>query len=195
MSAQAASSLDETLFGRIAVFNNYLRQEQLDECLEIQRTTSPTRSIGEILLEKGFITSEQLRVVLEVRRKKVRKVGRRVEEAKRSNRGFGELALNRRLISLEDLEGAVLEQQRLDSLNLHFCLGEVLVAQGKMTPADVIDVLARQGKCILICPGCDSHFNVTKHHEGRSHHCPHCGVELIQPRFLDTIAVDGVLVE
>lgn len=189
------STLDETLFGRIAVFNNYLRQEELDECLAIQRTDASARFIGDILLEKGYITAEELNTVLSIRRKKVRKMPRRPEESRESNRTFGDLALAQSLISIDDLESAVLEQQRLSQLNLHFCLGEVLLAQGKMRVEQVIDVLSRQGKCILFCPVCESHFNVVKYQTWKTYKCLGCGAELIRPRFLDTIAVDGVIQE
>lgn len=188
-------TLDETLFGRIAVFNNYLRQDQLDECLIIQRTDATARCIGDILLEKRYITQEQLNTILEIRRKKIRKVPRKPEESRESNRAFGELAVSAGLISLDDLEGAVLEQQRLGQLNLHFCLGEVLVAQSKMSTSHVVDLLGQQGKCILLCPVCESHYNVIKYQARKLYPCPQCGAGLIQPKFLDTIAVDGVIEE
>ncbi len=188
-------TLDETLFGRIAVFNSYLRQDQLDECLMIQRTDASARFIGDILLEKGYLTPEQLNTILEIRRKKIRKVPKKPGEARESNRTFGDLTLAAGLINLEDLEGAVLEQERLSQLNLHFCLGEVLVAQGKMKAAQVIDMLGKQGKCILLCPVCESHYNVIKYQAWKTYPCLHCGGQLIQPKFLDTIAVDGVIEE
>jgi len=189
------ATLDETLFGRIAVFNNYLRQDQLDECLAIQRTDATERCIGDILLEKGYISQEALRTILEIRRKKVRKVPQRPEEFRESNRAFGDLALGLGWITLDDLEGAVLEQQRLLQLNLHFCLGEVFLAQGKLTTSQVVDLLSKQGKCILFCPVCESHFNVVKFQTWKTYHCPSCDAELLHPKFLDTVAVDGVLEE
>ncbi len=189
------SSLDESLFGRIAVFNNYLRQDHLDECLSVQRALSPPRPIGDLLLEKGYITREQLRTILEIRRKKLRKMQRKPEEARETNRAFGDFALGSGRISIDDLEEAVLEQQRLASMNLHFCLGEVLVARGKMSASDVLDILSQQGKCILLCPVCDAHYNVVKFRSGKTYRCVHCGTDLIKPKFLDTIAVDGVIEE
>lgn len=189
------ATLDETLFGRIAVLNNYLRQDQLEECLAIQRTDASRRYIGDILLEKGYITPDQLSTILEVRKKKIRKVPRKAEEARESNRSFGDLAVSVGMISLDDLEAAVLEQERLGQMNLNFCLGEVLVAQGRLRPTQVVDVLSRQGKCILFCPVCEAHYNVLKYQAWKPYPCPQCEGTLIQPKFLDTIAVDGVIEE
>ncbi len=188
-------TLDETLFGRIAIFNKYLRQDQLDECLTIQRTDATPRFIGDILLEKGYLKLEQLNTILEIRRKKIRKIQKKPGEAQESNRVFGDLTLLAGLITLDDLEGAVLEQERLSQINLHFCLGEVLVAQGKLKARQVIVILGKQGKCILLCPICESHFNVVKYRASKTYSCPQCSNHLIQPRFLDTIAVDGVIEE
>jgi len=187
------SSLDESIFGRIAVLNNYLRRDQLEECLRIQHSESPPRRIGDILLEKGYLTGEQLRTILEVRRKKARKLLRKPDEAAVNNKVFGALAVQSGMISLTDVEDAILEQERLLQLNLHFCLGEILVAREKITAEQAMDIIARQGKRILLCPVCDSHFNVVRFREDRRYQCPECRADLIQPRFLDSIAVDAVI--
>lgn len=187
------SSLDENIFGRIAVLNDYLRPEQLEECLQIQRSESPSRRIGDILLERGYLTQEQLRTILEVRRKKVRKVQRDPLELQETDRRFGELALAERLVGLDDLEEAILEQQRLLGIGLHFRIGEILVARSKMKPADVLRILRAQGKRILICPACDTHYNVREFREGRAYSCARCRAALFEPKFLDTVAVDALL--
>ncbi|MBI4602986.1 MAG: hypothetical protein HY721_13595 [Planctomycetes bacterium] len=186
-------SFDENLFGRIAVLNNYLRQDQLEECLEIHRAESPPRTIGEVLLEKGYITREQLQSILEIRRKKSRRVLPRPEEERAAQRSFGELALGLGFISLDDLEEVVLEQERLRQLNLHFGLGEILVSRSKLTVSDVMGILDRQGKSILVCAGCDLHYNVVRFREGRTYRCPCCEGDLVRPRFFETVAADGVI--
>jgi len=189
------ATLDETLFGRIAVFNDYLRQDQLDETLKIQRSESPPRNIGEILLERGYITHEQLRTILEIRRKKVRKLQRKPAETRESNRTFGDLAVSSGRLTLADLEDAVLEQQRLNLLNLRFFLGEVLVARGTLPPETVLEILKEQGKGVLVCAVCDFHYNVVRYKEGKIYRCFQCDTELMQPKLLDTIAVDGIIEE
>lgn len=187
------SSIDENLFGRIAVLNNYLRRDQLDECLAMQRTQSPQRNIGDILLEKGYLTTQQLAMILEIRRKKTRKGQRNPEEVREGDRTFGSLAVGMGLIVTNDLEDAILEQQRLETLNLHFRLGEILVARAKLRPAEVMEVLRRQGKCVLACFLCDTHYNVLKYHSDTTYRCVRCGSELVRPRYLDTFAVDAVI--
>jgi hypothetical protein len=187
------SSLDENIFGRVAILNNYLRPDQLDECLQIQRAAGPQRRIGDILREKGYLTEAQLKTILTIRQKKIRKVQRDLEELRKTDKSFGRLALQLGLITIDDLEAAILEQQRLSTLNLHFRLGEVFVANGKLQPSDVLDLLRRQGKRILICPVCDIHYNVVEYRENKVYRCVKCDTELSVPKFLDSVTVDAIL--
>lgn len=48
-----------SLFGRIALARRLVSQEQLDECLELQ-AADPERRLGEIMVEKGFLTDKQV---------------------------------------------------------------------------------------------------------------------------------------
>jgi hypothetical protein len=187
------ASLDESLFGRIAVLNNYLRADQLEECLRIQRAESPPRRIGDILLEKKYLTEEQLRTILEIRRKKSRKSQANQGEVRENDKAFGHLALQSGLVNLDQLEGAILEQQRLKHLNLHFRLGEIMVAKRMLEASDVVRLLRSQGKQILLCPVCDIHYNVVRYQEGKGYRCNKCQSDLLEPKFLDTVAVDALI--
>jgi len=186
-------SQEENLFGRIAVYGNYIRPDQLEECLRIQREESPTRPLGEILVSRGYIDDEQLRMILEIRRKKGRRGSRRSDAAREQESQFGKLALEASLITMDDLEDAILEQQRLDSLNLHFRLGEILVTKGKMMPSDVLEILRRQGKRLLVCPVCDLHYNVKGFRNDREYACTRCPAKLLEPRYLETVAADAFI--
>ena len=185
--------MDESLLGRIAVFNKFVRQDQLEECLRIQRSESPPRQLGEILVERGALTEEQLQIILEIRRKKARKILRKPEEARKSDNVFGKIAVDLGYITLDDLEDAILEQQRLDHLNLHFRIGEILVAKSKMKLPEVLEILRRQGKRILICPICDIHYNIVAFKNGKSYSCAKCQAKLLEPKFLETVAADAYI--
>jgi hypothetical protein len=186
-------SIDDSIFGRIAVLSNYVRPDQLDECLKVQRQESPPRHLGRILLDRGYLNEEQLRIILEIRRNKARRNLRKNEDLRQTDTSFGKLARDAGYITLDDLEEAILEQQRLQHINLHFRLGEILVAKTKMKVGQVLEILARQGKRILICPLCDVHYNVPKFEAERAYQCAKCQVRLLEPKFLDTVAADAVL--
>jgi hypothetical protein len=97
------------------------------------------------------------------------------------------------LVDLDTLEDAVLEQQRLAVLNLHFSLSEVLLSRGRVGARDVLSVLAKQGQRVLECPICDCHYRVAEFVEGRRYQCPRCQSVLEQAKFLDPLMVDAVL--
>lgn len=189
----ATMRLDETLFGRIAVFNKYITRSQLEECLALQRRENPSRRIGDILLEKGYIDETQLSLILEIRRKKLKRMVRNQEELCRNERAFGRLALLRGKVSLSQLEDCILEQEKLAHLNLQFRIGEVMVAKGVLSVEDVLEILSWQKKRILACPPCDLNYNVVNYEEGTGYLCQKCGRALENPRFLDSVEVDGVI--
>ena len=101
--------------------------------------------------------------------------------------------MNMSAISLDDLEAALLEQERLSRLNLHFRLGEILVSQGALTVDDVLGVLAQQGKRILVCESCDAHYNVVSFEDGKAYRCSNANVNLPNRSNLDTVAVDALI--
>ena len=188
------SKFDQNLFGRIAVLSNFLTQEQLQDCLDYQKSQSARIHIGHILLERGYLTSEQFDRILDIRRKKIRKLLTDPDEARESDREFGALVLKEGFLNLNQLEDAVLEQQRLKRLNLRFSISEVLVSRGDLTRAQVWDIQTQQEKRVLGCPVCDGHFRIVEFDAERVYSCPRCSHEgLVPPPFLDSMLVDAVL--
>ena len=184
---------EENLYGRIGVFNGFLSREQLEECLEEERSSEGRLDLGALLLKKGYLNEEQLGKIQEIRRKKIRKMLRDTKEIQRSEKAFGQIALRRGWIELKDLEAAIVEQERLAKMNLQFRLGEVLVSRGKLEVDQVLEILNEQQKRILHCPTCDFHYSIFDFRPEHSYRCRKCGDSLEDPVFLDPIAVDGVI--
>ena len=57
-------SRDDILFGKIALNKRLIRRDLLNRALQYQRTQAPDRPLGEILLEKGILTREQVEEIL-----------------------------------------------------------------------------------------------------------------------------------
>ncbi|MGH9360333.1 MAG: hypothetical protein ACRD2T_00340 [Thermoanaerobaculia bacterium] len=186
------SRFDENITSRIALFHGLVSREQLDECLLAERARAGKGDLGQILLEKGYLSEAQVERIREIRRKKARKSLRDNKEIERSERSFGQIALQRRMVDLNGLERALLEQERLRRLNLQFRLGEVMVALGLLPVERVLDILDEQKRRILLCSACDEHYSVTDYRPGGSYPCKKCGGPLNEALFLDTVAVDGM---
>jgi hypothetical protein len=58
-----------SLFGRIALHNKLLTPEQLRECLEIKHHYGADKKLGEILVEKGYLTGSNIRAILDTQNK------------------------------------------------------------------------------------------------------------------------------
>lgn len=189
------ANFEEHLFGRIAVLSGYLTPTQLEECLRKQRecqVSSPIK-IGKLLLEEGYLNEEQLARIVEIRRKKMRRLSRSAEEILHAERRFRKRALESKAVTPGQLETAVLEQQRLHSLNIQVPIWEVLVSAGVLEVTAALELLNREDLTILACDSCDLYFNVEGGIPLEECRCERCGEVLHQPVFLDTVSVDVVL--
>lgn len=62
--------MDENLFGQLLINFKLISDEQLERCLELQRTHGSPKRLGEILLEQGLIDRKQLAGILSVQKKR-----------------------------------------------------------------------------------------------------------------------------
>jgi len=187
------SKFDENLFSRIALLNNYVSKRQLDECLEIRSGCASKEHIGNLLLERGYLTRDQFNRIVEIRNRKVRKLLRSQEDSLESDREFGRLVLQERLIDLDGLEEAVLEQKRLRRLNMQFSLVEVLVSRQQVEVETVKRMFSILGRSMLRCLLCDVQYQIVDFDKEDEYKCPKCGAKLEPPVVLDPLMVDGVV--
>ena len=110
------------------------------------------RKLGELLVENGLLTEQQLLEALETQKKERKLLGEIIVElgfttrenldatlARQYGSKLGEILIGKGLISFEQLEQALDEQK-----NSPKSLGEILIDKGYVTEADLMDGLARQ---------------------------------------------------
>ena len=68
--------MEENLFGSIVLRNNLLTEQQLDECVTEQKRIHPPKKLGEIMVEKGYISEKTLNSILSVQRRQQRTSGK-----------------------------------------------------------------------------------------------------------------------
>src|SRR5262249_48554963 len=119
-----------------------------------------------IFVDKGFLTPQE------------------AEELREMARGgtpsapiFGELLIERGLASDTQILDAYAFKHRLAAQNIHRYLGEILVERRILSPRQVAELLAQQGKRAVDCAGCGYRFNVA-HDQGYG--CPECGRRIEQ---------------
>lgn len=163
--------------------------------------------IGQIALERGLLTQEQLRQCLELQagQPNPKSVGallvelgfltetqisllceeqkrRLAEQVATSPAPKDELAFGRLLVkgghaTEEQVNEALRAQQDLAERNVRKRLGELLVEAGRVTPEQVRAVLRAQGKVLMSCTFCGRHMNVVLAIADQAA-CTKCGMPL-----------------
>ncbi len=187
------SRIDENIYGRLAVYQGWISREQLKECQEEERRAPGKKDLGQILLGRGYLTEQQLTRLREVHRKKSRKIVREGEDAEHLDRVFVQTILRKESLGFGQLETALLEQERLERLNLSLRLPEVILALGMLPEEQVLDVLRESQRSVLECAPCERFYSVGGYRSGTKYQCRRCGGALTEPHFLDAIAVDEPL--
>jgi len=158
-------SESERRLARIAVQKQYLTGTQLCVCIETRRASSIP--LDRIFVEQGFLTPQEADELL-----------RLAHDATPSAPPFGELLIQRGLASDTQILDAYAVKTRLATENIHRYLGEILVERQVISPAQVTELLAQQGKRVVECHGCGYRFNAV-HDQG--YECPECGRRLEIP--------------
>jgi twitching motility protein PilT len=68
MSPSSAPSAADTLLGRVAVAAKLITMEQLAQATRVQGTPGANRTLGDVLVDLGFLTAETLKKALELQR-------------------------------------------------------------------------------------------------------------------------------
>lgn len=179
----------DLLFGRIALRRGAVSLADLEDSLYLQEREPERGRIGEILVARGLITEVQRRTILEEIRERASlrgDAGLPVAEGL-----FGRLGVRRGLLSEDQLNAALREQESERAQGRRRRIGIILIEHGALTRAGVERILNFQGKEIMLCDRCAKHFNV----RGllRSLPCPLCAEPLRLPLEIPPPDVEGDL--
>ncbi len=145
---------DDILFGAIAVHENLVTHEQLARCLGDQQKRH--RLLGEIMVENGFLTPDQVQIVLDIQRVNV---ADRIENPHAGGL-FGQLAVLSGFCAPDDVVSAVRRQTELEGLHRKVRIGQVMLQSGWLSPDQFAEVLRQQEKYMLRCAGCGAWYFV-----------------------------------
>lgn len=181
----------ELLFGKIAVSRGFCTQAQIDECLrlqlQMQTPHQPSPKLGQLLVDRGFLTREQLDQVLALQKQNLDLVDPVVKKRKESVL-FGRLVVREGLLPETDVNECLrLQAQPGESRSL----GEIMVAQGKLSAEQVKELLGKQSKRIMSCPACRLSFTVLSLSEGKKVACPKCKGPLNESKPTESVRTDA----
>ncbi|MEB3198766.1 MAG: hypothetical protein VKP62_16350 [Candidatus Sericytochromatia bacterium] len=117
--------IEDNRIGQLLLRSRLLSVEQLEQCLQDQ-SAAPDQLLGEIVLQKGFATVEDIHGALKAQLSELR---------------LGQILLKTRCISQEQLDIALVEQENTGEL-----LGSILIGFGFCTPEMVGWAIDQQNK-------------------------------------------------
>ena len=135
--------ISKQLFGMVAMSMGMITQVQLDRCLEIQRKSEKRRQIGEIMLMHGELTREQVEEVLAVQ-KRMGDAALLPVDRKEARALIGEIMVEAAYIDEDTLERGLRRQELLRMTGISPRIGELLIAFGRLTRAQLEKALAAQ---------------------------------------------------
>ncbi len=170
---------EDLLFGKIAVLNNIITQGQLDEAIGIQNSRSYFAPIAAILLQKGYLTRQQMHTILETQKRRLPRPAIAPQE-KRDDLIFAYLAEKLNLTNLAAIHDGITMQNQMVKRGLLFRISEILINLGYLTVEQAEQIAIEQERLIISCPDCDTKYN-TIGLQCDKFVCKKCGMEMLIP--------------
>lgn len=188
-----ANGHSENYAGEAALKKGYINAEQMEECKKLQQQTQPPRSLARILLEKGYLSDEQLGELLAGY--KIMMGEMLPDESDPGSISFGEAAVQKGLAKNVDVWEAMDEQARRRQEGSSHRLGDILVSKGTLEIGQAKQILESQGKKILKCTECGHQYNVRDYNPKKEYTCLNCGGALSAPEEVSSLGVEGTAVD
>ena len=168
------ATANPNLLGQLAIREGYLKEKQLEDCLLQQHLSGKSTPLGELLIWGRFVTPEQLDELLLLQAAYFNKV------AVDSQHGglLGQMAVDLGYASREQLHNTLREQQESQEKQ---GLGHLLLRKGFINAEQLLDLLRRQDRIIVKCPGCEIYYDMTSLDEGKQVVCSECGKSVTSP--------------
>lgn len=174
------SDIEQLLFGRIVERSGLARPEDIAECLDIQEK-HPGRPLGEILVDRGYLTRNQLQQVLDIQAQTFETTHKDTQLRLKESL-FGQLVLLKRFARSGDVHECLRLQQKLREQGQHVFLGELLVMKSRMSASQVAEILRAQNKMLLFCEGCFRRVTISVYSPQETYRCENCGGVLLEPK-------------
>ncbi|MBI3272726.1 MAG: redoxin domain-containing protein [Planctomycetes bacterium] len=186
------SDSGDILLGKLAVQTGLVTASQLARLLREQES-GVAKPLGQLLLERGFVTQEQLEELL---RRQAANLAAPSSDSplRRQESLLGAEAVRRGWLTQEQVHAAIRQQGLDEAAGRPRRLGEILVERKLLTQAQVVDLLARQGKALYACPRCGARYNVPGGPEPGTVLCPKCKVPLARANDASRVDASGTVV-
>ena len=149
---------EDLIFGRIAVLNNIISEEQFQEACEHQKRLEIPKPLGLILLNKGYINRLQFKAILDAQKKKLPRPAITLQE-RREDIAFAYFTVKHNYLDVETIYECLQIQSELVKKGLLFRLSELLINQGYLSVSETDTIVQLQNSHIVECPECKTRYN------------------------------------
>gem|GEM_PF-3292658 len=164
------ASKESILLGKLAVRAKFMTEENVNTCLRLQAKEGEKRTIGEIMIEQGLLSAEQLKTLLSKQHK-------RIMSCAKCKLSFTVLSTtNAAVVSCPRCKGPLMEGKPTDSVRTDAHLetsttNRIRKESAKTEPKTQPSASIRMVK--MTCPMCSKPFCEPVDSKGRVD-CPHC---------------------
>ncbi len=167
----------DRLIGMRAVEKRFISEKQLTECLNFIELFEPDKTLGQILLKKGYLTKAQIARIEE-------ELGGEIEKpitTTVAKKMFGDIALEQNMVTSDQLTDALSLQNLLLQRGLRIQLGQILVKKGYLTIPQIKRVVEAQSNKILYCSQCKKTTTIHNYDPSQIYKCD-CDCDLIEAK-------------
>ena len=170
---------EDRLLGMRAVEKRFITEKQLTKCLNIiEFGGDQTRKLTDILLQEGLITPAQLKRLHEDLIKDTSSTGD-ADTPSYGKKRFGEIALEQNMITNDQLQEALDEQEKFLARGVRVQLGQILYKKGYLTLPQVARIVEAQSKKALYCKNCQTNSVINNYESSKIYQCEKCNWDLI----------------
>lgn len=163
-------SKESLLIGRLAIREKLMSEPDVNTCLRIQAQDGEKRTLGEIMVAKGFINAQQLKGLLAKQHKKIM-------ACPKCRLSFTVLSTSKNAtVQCPRCKGPLSEGKPTDSVRTDAQLETAIshrIKKENAKPAPSPDPASSVRICRMTCPMCSKPFSEPVDSKGRVD-CPHC---------------------
>ncbi|MEK7465928.1 MAG: serine/threonine-protein kinase [Planctomycetota bacterium] len=197
-------SNEDLLVGRIALASGLLTRDKLDECIHLFESSELPPTLGEVFVERGYLTRERLAMLTAVVDRDLpapvaasptpvpQKSITPLPDSLTESAFFGKIAIRENLVTHEQLFECLDQQVRLEKEGKARQLGEIMVDKGYLKLGDVTRLLRLQKKVVMKCPTCEASFTVSEELAKTKLPCQQCKALLIPVKRLVTARTETI---
>lgn len=176
---------EDLIFRNLIVRLGLATSKQTEECLNLQKSRFKDKSLSLIMIEQGYITSDQGQIVESIQKRNVETQAVRYRQIK-EDYIFGRLAVKLSLTTEARVDECLgMQTMQGDSL---LRLSERMLKKSYLTEAEIQQTLDYQASQVIRCPNCDTEYNVALFRPEAKFLCYKCEQELSAPPLPKSLA-------